>query len=153
MKELKDAERTRNHKIESPIADCIVWFDGTTWKACIDTSCSGDLEGGKVLSSFRESREWEFISRECMVTYCVTIHDDGNLLEICVPYGNHGSHVAHIAAGHFPDAPEKNGLAPGAQIVSINVTNNSDQAFIRAVSGALNLKNNCFISALQMYRT
>lgn len=51
----------------------------------------------------------------------VTIHNQGNLLEICAPVSSHASHVAGIAAACFPGEPEKDGLAPGAQVVSIKI--------------------------------
>ncbi|PIO75442.1 peptidase, S8/S53 family [Teladorsagia circumcincta] len=57
-----------------------------------------------------------------VANYTVHIASSGNRLEICLPSGAHGSHVANIAAAHYPDTPELNGLAPGAKIISMMIS-------------------------------
>ncbi|CAG2171605.1 unnamed protein product, partial [Oppiella nova] len=81
-----------------PTCDCVVFSDGSHWMAVIHTSGTGSLEDCTLLGNYRE----------CL-TYG-TISDRG---------ASHGTHVASIAAANFPNDPDRNGVAPGAQIVSI----------------------------------
>lgn len=45
--------------------------------------------------------------------YAFQMYDNGKVLSVVVDAGSHGTHVAGIAAAHFPDDPAANGVAPG----------------------------------------
>jgi len=104
-----------------PVYDCLVWDSGEGMRAAIDTSEVGDLAKGLNLGIFRETHEWGRLTEMDQVNVSVNIYSEGSLLEIVSMPSSHGTHVASIAAACFPDMPEKNGLAPGAQIVSVNI--------------------------------
>lgn len=138
---LKDAQA----KISDlgPTFDCIVFHDGEYWKACIDTTGEGRLDECTVLGNYRQCLKYGTISDRDKFNYGVNIYDDGNLLEIVGQCSNHGTHVASIAAANFPNDPDRNGIAPGAQIVSIVIgdrrieTMETGSAIIRAFIKAI----------------
>ncbi|XP_031554866.1 tripeptidyl-peptidase 2-like [Actinia tenebrosa] len=128
------------------VLDCIVFHDGTTWRACVDTSENGDLQSCTLLSSFRESGEFATFGKEDLLNYSITVFDDGNTLSIVTNGGTHGTHVASIAAGYSADDPALTGVAPGAQIVSVKIgdsrldTMETGSSMIRGLIATIELK-------------
>ncbi|KAK6033902.1 peptidase, S8/S53 family [Cooperia oncophora] len=74
------------------------------------------------MGDFRLTGEYNKLSERDVANYTVHIASHGNRLEICLPSGAHGSHVANIAAANYPDKPELNGLAPGAKVISMMIS-------------------------------
>ncbi|XP_055927693.1 tripeptidyl-peptidase 2-like isoform X2 [Argiope bruennichi] len=111
----------RKYHDVGPTYDCVVFHDGKKWRVVIDTSEKGDLENCKLLGVYSETYDYAMLTPNDRLNYCVNIYEDGDLLEIVSMSTGHGTHVASIAAAYFPDEPNKNGVAPGAQIVSIGI--------------------------------
>ena len=112
----------------------------------MDTTETGDLDKADLIGEYSVTHEYATLTKEDQLNYSINVHNDGNILEIvsmCCEYilklktilkfwklsifylngftAGHGTHVASIATAYFPDEPEKNGVAPGAQIVSLTI--------------------------------
>ncbi|KAI8610768.1 hypothetical protein BC830DRAFT_1144258 [Chytriomyces sp. MP71] len=102
--------------------DCIVFNDGTKWLAAVDVSQTGNLEDTLLMSSFHEDFQFHTFGEDSRLTYSVNILDGGDLLSIVTTSGSHGTHVACIAAAHFPDNESGfDGVAPGAEVISLKI--------------------------------
>lgn len=107
-----------------PTYDCVVFNDGNKWNIALDTSESGDLGKATLLGPYSETLKYATLNDHDRLNYGVNVHEDGNLLEIVSMCSAHATHVAAIASANFPQEPEKNGVAPGAQIISICIGDN-----------------------------
>ena len=104
-----------------PLFDCVVFHDEKHWQAAVDTDEDGDFTDEKLMTNFRVNRDYGTFDGEAQLNFATNIYRKGNLLSLVVDCGAHGTHVAGIVAAHFPDQPELNGIAPGAQIVSVKI--------------------------------
>lgn len=135
----------KNYADLGPVYDCIMWKDGSTWKAVIDTSEEGNLETCEVVGPYAETLHCSPLGKEDNLSYVVNVHDEGDILEIVTITCSHGTHVASIASGHFPDNPARNGVAPGAQVISISLsdarvgTMETGTAMYRAMAAVMKL--------------
>ncbi|KAG7399411.1 tripeptidyl-peptidase II Tpp2 [Phytophthora boehmeriae] len=115
------ADLAKNYEDPGPIYDAVVFHDGTCWRAALDTKEPGDFTGVKALTNFKDERQYATFSDESQLNYVLNIYDDGNTLSVVNDVGAHGTHVAGIVAAYYPEQPECNGVAPGAQIVAVKI--------------------------------
>lgn len=111
----------QNYEDDGPIHDCVVFHDGTHWRAAVDTDEDGDLGEEKLLTNFRIERQYATLDDVSLLNFAANIYDNGKTLSIVIDSNPHGTHVAGIVAANFPEQPEWNGVAPGAQIVSVKI--------------------------------
>jgi len=128
-----------------PVFDVIAWRreDGH-WVAAVDTTETGDFTNVEAMLPFKFLRQWRRLDEESQMNFSINIYLDGatsvaepedvSILDpmehlnsvtvsIVTDAGAHGTHVAGIAAGYFPEdtSGTMNGVAPGAQIVSVKI--------------------------------
>jgi len=122
-----------------PTVDCVIFHDGSNYQACLDLSCTGDLSKATLMQSYKESYQCSSFGEEDKLTYSFNIYDEGKTLCIVSNGGSHGTHVASITAGYFPNNERQNGVAPGAEIVAVKIgdsrvaTMETGSALIRAM--------------------
>lgn len=103
-----------------PLLQCVVWHDGTHWRAALDTqdmyepdSGKGKLADFQPLTNYKTEQAYGTFSKEDGCNFVCNIYEGGDVLSIVVDSGSHGTHVAGITAAHQPDNPNLNGIAPG----------------------------------------
>ncbi len=119
LKQLQFA--AKNYEDPGPLYDCVVFHDGKLPRAVIDTDEDGDLADESVLTNYRHARQFATFGGEAHLNFAVNIYQDGKRLSIVTDAGPHGTHVAGIVSAYYPEQPELNGIAPGAQIVSVKI--------------------------------
>jgi tripeptidyl-peptidase II len=130
-----------------PIYDCVVYHDGKVWRGAVDTDEDGDFNDEKAMTNFRVDQEWDTFDEVSLLNFGLNIYEGGKVLSIVADAHPHGTHVAGITAGYYPDQPEWNGVAPGAQIVSCKIGDTyidgmeTGKALIRAVKTVI--ENDC----------
>ena len=130
-----------------PIYDCAVYHDGKTWRAVVDTDEDGDLSDETSLTNYRDEPKFATFKDKSELNFSVNIYKEGSVLSIVTPSGDHGTHVAGIVSGNYDNQPELNGVAPGAQIVSVKIGDSrlggmeTGSAVIRGLGAVL--RNKC----------
>lgn len=151
---LQNAEKKYNDF--GPTYDCVLFHDGNVWRACIDTSECGDLESCPLLGEFSVTREHAHLTPIDEMTVSINVHLEGQTLEVVGMCSTHGTHVAAIAAGYYPDEPERNGVAPGAKIVSLTIGDSrlgsmeTGTALVRACIKIMELSKKMKIDVINM---
>ncbi|ORZ30707.1 subtilase family-domain-containing protein [Catenaria anguillulae PL171] len=104
-----------------PVYDVVAFYDGTHWRVVVDTLETGDLRDQPALASYRFEGQHHRFGHLDNLAFSVNVYDQGATVSVVTLSGSHGTHVAGIAAACHPEAPELNGIAPGAQIVSLRI--------------------------------
>ena len=121
-----------------PLYDVIHWHDGTQWRAILHevTNNGGDnlvdlvsstQASQQPMGDFRNTRQVGTFGDDTQLHYTMRFveeaHSGGCTLSVVTTAGAHGTHVAAIAGAHYPnaDSPGKDGLSPGAQMISFKI--------------------------------
>ena len=102
--------------------DVVLFKDLTdTWRAVVDIEATGDLTDATAFAPYRVEQQVGELGFASALSFCVQIYEDGDTLCIVTDAGSHGTHVAGIIAANFPEQPELNGVAPGAQVLACKI--------------------------------
>ncbi|KAJ1722431.1 hypothetical protein LPJ53_003157 [Coemansia erecta] len=106
---------------QGPLLDCVVFHDGEQWRAAVDIDETGDLSEAKAMGAYKLTGDVALLSKRHLLYYTLNFYDNGDVLSIVTSVGGHSTHVAGIVAANHPEEPQNNGVAPGAQLLSLMI--------------------------------
>lgn len=101
------------------LVDIVSWHDGKDFRALV--SLDTDMTALKPMTSFAKERQVTFLNTVDCVSFSVNFYDHGNTINIFTSE-THGTHCAGIAAGYYPNNPDMNGVAPGAEVLNLKIS-------------------------------
>lgn len=106
------------NRIKNVIVDVITFKKGNNFQSYL---MIGNLFEGYVEDYKINQKYYSIVHNEYRINFGVKYYDNGDITCLVFESGSHGTHVSGIIAANFPDNPEKNGIAPNAQIVSLKI--------------------------------
>jgi tripeptidyl-peptidase-2 len=95
------------------------------WWVAVDSTGTGDFTSARALTNYIHGGEYGVLDGVSLMNYTVNIYNSGQLVSLVTTVGSHGTHVAGIVAANesVPDGlgADHNGLAPGAQLLSLRI--------------------------------
>ncbi len=99
----------------------------THWVAYFDTNDNGDLSDEKPIENYKEKFDTFQIPNEKklpQLTFAINIFPEQKKISLHFDDGAHGTNVAGIASGYRIGGSYLEGVAPGANIISLKIGNN-----------------------------
>jgi len=95
------------------------------WWVAVDSTGTGDFTSARALTNYIHGGEYGVLDGVSLMNYTVNIYNAGQLVSLVTTVGSHGTHVAGIVAANesVPGGlgADHNGLAPGAQLLSLRI--------------------------------
>jgi tripeptidyl-peptidase-2 len=95
------------------------------WWVAVDSTGTGDFSSARALTNYIHGGEYGVLDGVSLMNYTVNIYNSGQLVSLVTTVGSHGTHVAGIVAANesVPGGlgTDHNGLAPGAQLLSLRI--------------------------------
>jgi len=112
----------------------------------IKSDCDvADLRDLPSYAAYGTEHKYGVFDSQSLLTFAVNFPED-DILSLVTVSGSHGTHVAGITAAYDPDDIIANGVAPGAEIISLKIGDNrihsleTTSAFYRAMIEMVRLK-------------
>ena len=107
-----------------PLYQIVLFYDGENYRVLLDTKCEGNLSKiptNMAMTDYHKEGQYGTFSSVDMCNYAVNVYEEGKVVSVVVDAGAHGSHVAGICARFGGVDDLANGVAPGANIVSLKI--------------------------------